>query len=224
MEVVDGKLIDPRITLELRSKIEHFALQKVIGIIIHQTHSYSAARTLEDYKTQSTGAHFLIDRGDGDKYTGEDGKIYQTARINKVCYHVGKKIKSKCAAQQTCEVNVKGISQIDLAERKKPYPERFPTNGDSIGIELVGRGEGKVGEEVYADPSNAQILSAVWLVEQIVSVIPNIGLADIYAHPEVSYKRPTEGTGFWKVVIECELPLLGKIITRRSIGNVEIKK
>lgn len=221
MNVVDGKLLDPRITQELRSKIEHYPLKKVVGIIVHQTHSYSAERTLEDYMTQSTGAHFLIDRGGG-KYTGDDGKIYQTARINKICFHIGK-LKSKCAAQQTCKVNVKGVSAIYSAELKKPYPERFPSNSDSIGIELVGRGEGKKDEEVYSEPSNAQTLSAIWLIEQLVEVIPNIGLADIYAHPEVSYKRPTEGAGFWNVVIECELPILGRIIARRSIGNVEVK-
>lgn len=222
MNVVDGKLLDPRITQELRPKIEHTVLKNIVGIIVHQTHSYKAIDTLDGYKTQSTGAHFLIDRGDGGKYTGDDGKIYQTARINKVCFHVGK-LKSKCAAQQTCQVNVKGVSAINLAELKKSYPERFPSNSNSIGIELVARGEGKKDEEIYPDPSNAQILSTIWLIEQLVEIIPNIGLADIYAHPEVSYKRPTEGAGFWKVVIECELPLLGKIIARRSIGNVEIK-
>lgn len=76
---------------------------------------------------------------------------------------------------------------------------------------------------MYPEPSNEQILSTIWLIEQLVQAVPTIGLADIYAHPEVSYKRPTEGAGFWKVVIECELPLLGKIIARRSIGNVELK-
>jgi len=222
VEVKDGKLIDGKITQEHRPKLENGLMKVVNGIIMHQTHSYSAKDTLDGYKTQIYGAHFLIDRGGG-KYTGEDGKIYQTARINYKCLHVGR-IQAKCAAQRTCEVEVKGVKAIDVAENKKPYPERFPRNSDAIGIEMVGRGEGKVGAEIYEYPSNAQILSAVWLVEQLIQAIPNVGLADIYSHPEVSYKRPTEGVGFWKVVIECEIPILGQIISQRSIGNVEVVK
>lgn len=222
VDVKDGKLIDTRITQEYRPKLENGLLKSVSGIIMHQTHSYSAKDTLEGYKSQIYGAHFLIDRSGG-KYTGEDGKIYRTARINYKCLHVGK-LKSKCATQRTCEVEVKGVKAIDLAENKKPYPDRFPRNSDSIGIELVGRGKGKVGEEIYEEPSNAQITSAVWLLEQLMQAIPNVGLADIYAHSEVSYKRPTEGVGFWKVVIECEIPILGQIISRRSIGNLEVIK
>ena len=129
-EIKDGLLKDPTVTQKIFSKIEKgvMDLKKIKGIVIHQTNSQTANSTFNAYtdgrKNPKTGvieyygAHFLIDRGSGtyrenkkDKpYTGIDGKIYQTARVTRICSHAGR-LKDKS----------------------------YPTNSHSIGIEIVAR-------------------------------------------------------------------------------------
>jgi hypothetical protein len=100
---------------------------------------------LSSYSGGVNGVHFLIDK---------DGIILQTARINQKCWHVGN-IKSCCSELKTCsaedlkeinsilfkkgesyELRVRNLSQH---EAKKTYPQRYPTNDDALGVELVGR-------------------------------------------------------------------------------------
>lgn len=130
----DGLLVSPGVQSSLRPLIQKGKLGKVTGIIVHQTDSDSARGTLAAYLSGGNGAHFLIDR---------DGTIHQTASMHAKTWHVGK-LKAKCFETHTCspaevKIGPGKPTQINRLEMKKAVPERFPSNEDSIGIELVGR-------------------------------------------------------------------------------------
>jgi|GEM_PF-380501 len=116
-------------------KIERGEMPEVNGLIVHQTKSPSVSSTLNSYALKgANGAHFLIDK---------DGTIYQTASLRQRTNHVGP-LRSRCAQEESCspeetKLNEKfNPTKENQRESKKPAGERFPSNRDSIGIELVG--------------------------------------------------------------------------------------
>lgn len=70
----EGMLISDRITHRRFQGIEKGSreLERIVGIIIHQTDSPTAQATLNAYNSGGNSAHFLI---------GKDGHIYQTASL-----------------------------------------------------------------------------------------------------------------------------------------------
>lgn len=199
----DGMLDDPKIIPKRFKLIEHGNLEAVHAIVVHQTASMTEQETFNSYlhpklMNEATGAHFLI---------AKNGIIYQTASLNKKCYHVGKYIKSKCLElkQRNCSDaqsiltstrawTAKKIA-IDLVERDKPYPSRYPVNSDSVGIELVGM---NTGEKTYQAVTPLQQASLQWLITGLNSLF-SLKSADIYRHPEVSYKNEGEAASArWK--------------------------
>jgi len=200
--VKNGKLVSSKVFDKVKSKIEKGALTKVDAIVVHQTGSSSAASSLSSYDKGANGAHFLIDK---------DGTIYQTARIDQKCWHVGN-IKSRCNELKTCapdelkeinsilfkkgesyEVRIRNLSQ---QEAKKAYPNRYPTNDDSLGIELVGSFHAK--SSTYDVVTNSQNESLIWLVSVLQFALGVVD-KDVYRHPEVSYKQPSEAqSAKWK--------------------------
>jgi N-acetyl-anhydromuramyl-L-alanine amidase AmpD len=200
-EIKDGKLISAMVKINIMGSIEKGAMTSVSGIIVHQTGGKSANSALESYKKGEAGAHFLIDT---------DGKIYQTARTDQKCYHVGK-LRSRCYENKSCDVEemkaVKGIlfkkgqvyssrvSELNKHEQAKSSPDRYPSNEDSIGIEIVG---GVTKEGSYELVSNEQNASLKWLVSTLIKHF-GIGSGEVFKHPEVSYKQPTEAsTATWQ--------------------------
>jgi N-acetyl-anhydromuramyl-L-alanine amidase AmpD len=193
-KIVDGKLIADRVTDKIESKIEKGPMAKVDALVMHQTGSDNAASSFASYKQGKAGAHFLIDK---------DGTIYQSARTNQTCWHVGK-IQSRCYALKSCSVDelaaVKGIlfnkadsysarlSKLNTHEQAKPYPDRYPSNADSIGIEIVS---GFSASKGYEDVTAAQQASASWLITTLEGLL-SLTSADIYRHPQVSYKQASE--------------------------------
>ncbi|KGD70386.1 hypothetical protein HA49_20910 [Tatumella morbirosei] len=80
-------LVDAERIIKRFSTIERGKLDKVNGIVVHQTGDSTAEISFNSYKhTGANGAHFLIDK---------DGNIYQTASVFKVTNHVGN-IRSRC--------------------------------------------------------------------------------------------------------------------------------
>lgn len=137
MLVIDanGVVINTRVKRALSPSIERGPMKSIHGIIVHQTGGPTAESALASYKRSSAnGAHFLIDT---------DGTIYQTASLRKQTWHVGK-LKARCVLEKRCTpVELKGLqrfnpSKEDKRELAKNVPDRFPSNQDSIGIELVG--------------------------------------------------------------------------------------
>lgn len=142
----NGLFKDPKVTIQRSESIEHGTLNDISSIVLHRTAGSSAKASLNAYASgQKTGAHFLIDK---------EGKIYQTASLKKRCWHVGK-LYSRCLNEKSCSpeelktvtalLHEKGVSfskrttNLSRHEVKKSYPLRFPSNDDSLGIEVVGR-------------------------------------------------------------------------------------
>ncbi len=202
-----GMVTDARVKNSRSAAIERGAMKSVSGIVIHQTDSDTVKATLNGYKlAKANGAHFLIDA---------DGTLHQTASVYQKTNHVGK-LQSRCLAEATCKPAdypkkdlVNAMNKIELA---KAIPARYPSNGDAIGIEMVGRAalpnnfvpprhraswtteqlRGEYG--VYPVPTSQQITSLKWLVDGLISSL-NISSNEIFAHPVVSWKNPTEAKG-----------------------------
>lgn len=86
---------------------------------------------------------------------------------------------------------ISGIARfkaIDAIERGKGYPDRYPVNADSVGIELVGR---HLDDATYEPVTGAQAMSLQWLIDALYANF-GLGASDVFRHPEVSYKNPGE--------------------------------
>jgi N-acetyl-anhydromuramyl-L-alanine amidase AmpD len=194
----DGHIQDARIKPAIAPSIERGPLKVVNGIIVHQTDSPTAAATLNGYRqTAPNGAHFLIDK---------DGTVYQTASLYKITFHVGW-IKSRCIAEHRCSpVEMKALqgkkpgAAVGQIELKKPWPQRFPYNADSLGIELVGdalpknaASDARTFETVTAQ----QQASLKWLVAELMATF-GVKSTEVFRHYEVSWKNLTEAkTAAW---------------------------
>jgi N-acetyl-anhydromuramyl-L-alanine amidase AmpD len=195
-----GKIIDGKVMAQIEPNLEHGSLTAVHALVMHQTGGSDAKGTLAKYKTKgAAGAHFLIDK---------DGKIYQTAHVNKRTFHVGP-IQSRCLSLKSCSPadataiqtilhppKTKGahkvpystkVRQLSDHEMTKAYPDRYPSNADSIGIEVVGKTE----KGIYEDPTDKQAESVRWLVAGLLELF-SLTTDDVYRHPQVSYKDATE--------------------------------
>ncbi|MBF9266277.1 peptidoglycan recognition protein family protein [Paracidovorax cattleyae] len=192
MNIVNGIVCGTRVLNYRYPNLEHGELRRVNAIVLHQTNSSSAVPTLIAYLWRGVGAHFLISPA---------GLIYQTARLDRVCHHVGM-IRSRCFESDSCapsnEHEIKQIIsgsgsqaekrlKIHQMEMAKLSGSRFPTNLDSIGIELSGASK----DGVYGAPTSAQNAASVWLVNEL---LKSLGLvrADVYRHPNIAYKQPSE--------------------------------
>lgn len=193
----DGRVIDKKIILKISPAIEKKPMSKVRGIVIHQTGGPTAQSAFNSYKSGGSGAHFLIDK---------DGTIYQTASVVKQAWHVGK-LRSRCLAEMTCSAaELKLLKKFDPVathkrEMAKSIPDRYPSNQDSLGIEIVGQalplGEPNPDKRTYEVLTIEQAESLKWLVNELSKSL-NVPLTEIFKHPTVSYKNKTEaGSAVW---------------------------
>ncbi len=189
----DGLLHDPRVRIARAASIERGAMQSVKGIVVHQTDSSTAVSTLASYKNpKANGAHFLIDR---------DGTIFQTASVYQVTWHVGP-LKSRCLAEQRCTpVEMSALKKFNPSaehrrESAKSVPQRYPSNQDSIGIEIVGLAlprDAKPDDRVYETVNEAQNASLKWLAGTLSRAL-GVTMIEVFRHPTVSRKNPTEAS------------------------------
>ena len=188
-----GYVLNARVQRTPRPLIEHGALQRISGIIVHQTGGASGASSLSSYTMQNAnGAHFLIDK---------DGTIYQTASLFRQTWHVGK-LRSRCLAEHRCSpTELQALSHFSpraehRMEMAKHVPHRYPSNEDSVGIEIVsavvaGRGQNPAEQGVYETVNVQQNASLRWLISELTSTF-GIPMTEIFRHPVVSRKNPTE--------------------------------
>jgi N-acetyl-anhydromuramyl-L-alanine amidase AmpD len=181
----DGMVQDPRVRAARQATIERGDMAKVNGIIVHQTGGSTAASSLSSYKNAgASGAHFLIDR---------DGTVYQTASMYKKTWHVGK-LKARCLVEQRCTpVELAALKKFNptaenTQEKAKGVPDRYPSNDDSVGIELVGK---VLANGVYDAVTVDQNTSLRWLVSEIQTTL-GVAVTEVFRHPEVSRKNPSE--------------------------------
>lgn len=198
----NGYLSDPSITHAPVPNITQAPMAQVNGIVLHRTDSSTARGTLEHWRGSASkvGAHFLIDR---------DGSILQTVSVNHQAWHVGP-IRSRGEVEGSItdedqrqvlgvrgarsEWNGSAARDVGRLEATRPYPERYPINGDSIGIEVVGKYDGKSQE--WEAPTPEQKRAVGHLVRTLQN---NFGLNDddVYQHDVISRKTAGEGGGLY---------------------------
>jgi len=207
---IDGMIIHARVRHARSLAIERGRRSKSItGIVVHQTDADTAASSLNSYRNAgANGAHFLIDT---------DGTIFQTAALHQRTNHVGP-LKARCLLAGTCGIpNYANASPtaMNRIEMRKPSGDRYPSNVEAVGIEMVGRARLSAGfkpppqpqhrkprtpEElrgefgIYDTPTSAQNQSLSWLVkvlEHSMSIAPS----EVFRHPEASRKNKTEAQG-----------------------------
>ncbi|HHL4083139.1 MULTISPECIES: peptidoglycan recognition protein family protein [Burkholderia] len=187
-----GMVVTPRVVRARKIQIERGAMQRISGIVVHQTGGSTAASALSSYQNASaTGAHFLIEK---------DGTIYQTASLKKQTWHVGR-IKARCVAEMRCTpLELEQLRRFDprgedRREMRKAVPDRYPSNTDSIGVELVGEAlpfnEPNPDRRSYVAAPEAQNDSLQWLIHAL-SVTLGVPMTEVFRHPVVSRKNRTE--------------------------------
>jgi N-acetyl-anhydromuramyl-L-alanine amidase AmpD len=181
-----------KIKMKIIPNIERGALDKVNGIVVHQTGGSTAESAYSSYRLpNANGAHFLIDL---------DGQTYQTASIFRMTYHVGYQ-QSLCWNRKTCAPSeFKALHDIgwkpaviSRREGNKNWPDRYPNNTDALGIEIVGEARKIAGEKekVYDPVNDAQNSSLKWLVKELADSL-HVSMHDVYRHPEIGRKNLTE--------------------------------
>jgi len=229
-----GIVIDPRVNIKqswsVNKKKEAVELTSIIpttpnrkdlgiplGIVVHQTNSPTASSAYNTMLNSKgvADAHFLIDK---------DGTIYQTFSLNFRAHHTGS-IHSRCIREQNCsEADAAKLnelykkhwlnkSKIDAIEAKKSPPHSYPSNRDSVGIEVVGEpfAYEKDGtksknqdinpdKKIYEPLTEEQKESLEWLIRELSVSFKNeegavvrIPMTEIFFHSEISWKNPTEG-------------------------------
>ena len=191
-----GHVDAERIKMKIFPSIERRKMDKINGIVVHQTDGSTADSAFNSYKSaDANGAHFLIDK---------DGSIYQTASLYKTTNHAGM-AQSRCLHTQKCTpAEFKTVSGLERAwkpkvisdrEYKKQWPDRYPLNMDSIGIEIVGISQKTPDqkEKVYEPVNDQQNASLKWLVRELSETL-NVSMSEIYRHPEIARKNATEAS------------------------------
>ena len=197
-----GFLTDPGIVHTPIDRITHDRMPQVNAIVLHRTDSSTADSTLSTWRNRDagTGAHFLIDR---------DGTIHQTVSVDRQAWHVGA-IRSRGEVEGTIPLedqqelsNTRGgqaewrgpiVRAVSRIESTRPYPERYPTNKDSIGIEVVARYQPAT--QTWESPTPEQAAAIKRLMG---SLQRNFALSDrdVYEHDVISRKTPGEGSGLY---------------------------
>jgi N-acetyl-anhydromuramyl-L-alanine amidase AmpD len=184
--ITNGRIVDPKIILKIQALIEKGGMTVINGIVVHQTDTPDAASTFSSYANGKSGAHLLIDK---------DGTVYQTARLNQSTWHIGK-LQSRCVVELKCpKPKTWNPSGTNRAEMAKSWPQRYPSNRDSIGIEIVGLFDKKM--NTYESVTSDQNASLGWLIKELQAAL-KLNTAEVFRHPQVSYKQPSEAaTAKW---------------------------
>lgn len=205
-KIEKGIVVDKKVEQKRYSSIEHDSIRKISSIVLHRTDSTSANGTLSAYANgQKTGAHFLIDKS---------GHIYQTASMLKACWHVGVLL-PRCQIENSCDpkelktitalIHEEGLNfgrrakNLSRYEVSKKYPLRYPSNSDSIGIEVVGKFWPS--EKSFEKPTLEQFRSLKWLVEIIAAEYSLNIRNDVYAHGAIARKEITEGAQLLRYIL-----------------------
>ena len=124
--------------------------------------------------------------------------------MHKYTQHIGD-IRSKVELEKTWDTKEKVLIEniwnekisysarkikVSNYEKTKSYPNRYPINSDSIGIEVVGKYDDKT--KRYPNATTKQLESLEQLVIVLLELF-NINKTDIYAHAKIAYKNETEG-------------------------------
>ena len=161
------------------------------AIILHRTASRGFTENVLNWwknpqNTDNVGAHFVIDK---------DGTITQVVSLKKYANHVGR-IRPRCAKDNTCPASYANLGNAakHTEELKKEYPNRYPYNRDSIGIEVVAFWDK---DTALWDEATPQQLESVKKVVQILQQEYNLNDEDLYQHQCIAYKTSGEGKNLY---------------------------
>ena len=135
-------------------------------------------------------------------------KYIKQARLDKICWHMGL-VRARCLLEKSCTkkdgevlknlLQGKGtfperVRKVLAHEKKKNYPDRYPMNTDSVGIELVGAYLGGKSEKgLFEILTKSQSSSFLWLISELL-VKYNLSFdKNIYAYGAVARKMENEG-------------------------------
>lgn len=120
----------------------------------------------------------------------------------KQTWHVGK-LRSRCMVELTCSAEEKKLNASfnpgaeNKREMAKSVPQRYPSNSDSLGIELVGAAVAndpkKPDDLTYETVADAQNKSLQWLVAELEMTL-GIATTEVFRHPTVSRKNASEAS------------------------------
>lgn len=161
------------------------------AIVLHRTDSTTADGTMQAFE-RGVGTHFLV---------GKDGTVFQAASLTRKTAHVGK-IRSRCHIEGVCSLEETLLitgwgwapARIHNHEKAKNYPQRYPMNEDSVGIETVAKFDQAT--EQWEAPTTEQSAAITRLIA-ILKKEYGLSDADIYEHDRISYKQPGEGAGLY---------------------------
>ncbi|MGV3612278.1 MAG: glycosyl hydrolase 108 family protein [Fluviicola sp.] len=195
-----GWFSDSHIKIDPVKKADHGAMTPV-AIVLHRTVTDDVEQTMNSFKS-GIAAHFIV---------GKDGEIVQTVGINREAHHVGY-IRSKCEQEKSCSVDDGKIIKAIWAEKteykerkikvhghemKKSYPNRYPCNEDSIGIEVVGNYN--YSTKTWDVVPAAQADSVAYLVNLLKKEL-SLTNAHIYVHEQIAYKTEGEGQTVYNAI------------------------
>ncbi|WP_341900184.1 glycosyl hydrolase 108 family protein [Fluviicola taffensis] len=198
--LTNGWFSDSKIKIDKVKEADHGAMTPV-AIVLHRTENDSTDNTVEGFK-KGIAAHFVV---------GKDGAIIQTVGTNRIAHHVGK-IRSKCEQEKSCSVDdakiikdlwsekiIYGdkVHKVYKHESKKSYPNRYPFNEDSIGIEVVGAYHEST--KTWDSVPTAQADSTAYLVNLLKKQL-SLSNTDIYTHEQISYKTEGEGQTVYNAI------------------------
>ncbi len=191
----DGFVTHEKFIKEHITALERGNLAAGNAIVLHRTVNNTAEETFTAFRT-GTGTHFAVDKA---------GIIYQTASLNKLTYHVGK-IRSRCMAENSCSAEETTLIQgwgwaptrIHNHEKVKSYPDRYPKNSDSIGIEVVG--DYNATTEQWDSIPTIQAEAVACVVNFLIKHYNLSTADDIYEHEDISYKTEGEGSVVYEAI------------------------
>ena len=107
-------------------------------------------------------------------------------------------LKGSCdAAEQSAVESLarrQAYREMHNREKAKPYPDRFPMNEDSVGIEVVAMYTEATRQWDPPTPGQSEAIS---LLARILKTQYSLTDADIYEHDRISRKTAGEGAGLY---------------------------
>lgn len=210
--IKNGFIKNMNIIKNRAKNLEHGKLHTVKAIVFHRT------VTSKYYKpTKSSGAHFFIAK-DGKIYqtASLQYKTYHVGPIYSKCYEKGtcpkadyKKIRHIRTTKReqlrkegilTYKKNRKGVytdrpenaeARVEYASKRK-FPDRYPINSDSIGLEVVGNWSKKTGWE----PITQEQKESITCLTKALMRLYKIPKKYIYTHEKIKRKTPGEGGSY----------------------------
>lgn len=201
-----------RVEVRRFTNLERGTRQQTNAIVLHMTGG-TAAGTLAAYARRDVGAHYLITK---------EGKIIQTASLEQETAHVGTPrpkgyVPTAAGGNRRVDGDLtpasrrvlddmqagsisfgEGVRRLARLEASKPYGNdrrdestRGPINRDSIGIEF----EARVGADGNYEALTPQQIAAGRVLVEYLQQRYGLEDADVYEHPDVSYKQYSEARG-----------------------------